>query len=144
MAHGSDSVQYFQWRKGRGSSEKFHGAVVGHDGTEHTRVFQSVQTTGAVLKKVDEIAGSGTPARAAVIFDWENMWALDDCQGYANAGKKYMETCYSYHNEFWKRGIDCDVVSPLSDLSRYSIVAAPMLLILVLGVMFSGNKKKRK
>src|SRR5699024_4386239 len=32
VAHGSDSVQYFQWRKGRGASEKFHGAVVDHCG----------------------------------------------------------------------------------------------------------------
>ena len=28
VAHGSDTVQYFQWRKSRGGSEKFHGAVV--------------------------------------------------------------------------------------------------------------------
>ena len=129
VAHGSDSVQYFQWRKSRGSSEKFHGAVVGHDGTEHTRVFRSVQTTGAVLKKVDEIAGSGTHARAAVIFDWENMWALDDCQGYAADNKKYFDTCYEYHRIFWERGIDCDIVSPKADLSGYKIVAAPMLYL---------------
>ena len=32
IAHGSNSVQYFQWRKSRGSSEKFHGAVVDHYG----------------------------------------------------------------------------------------------------------------
>src|SRR5699024_7990977 len=31
IAHGSDSNLYFQWRKSRGSSEKFHGAVVDHD-----------------------------------------------------------------------------------------------------------------
>ena len=126
VAHGSDSVQYFQWRKGRGSSEKFHGAVVGHDGTGDTRVFRSVQKTGQILKDIDEVCGTVTEAKAAVIFDWENRWALDDCQGYAKDDKKYLDTCYSYHNEFWKRGIDCDVVSPLSDLSRYSIVVAPM------------------
>ena len=126
VAHGSDSVQYFQWRKGRGSSEKFHGAVVGHDGTADTRVFRSVQRTGQILKDIDEICGTLTDAKAAVLFDWENWWALDDCQGYANVGKKYMETCYSYHNEFWKRGIDCDVVSPLADLSRYKLVVDPM------------------
>ncbi len=127
VAHGSDSVQYFQWRKSRGSSEKFHGAVVGHDGTADTRVFRGVQKTGAILKEIDEIAGTVTEAKAAVIFDWENMWALDDCQGYANAGKKYFETCYSYHNEFWKRGIDCDIISRHADLSKYKIVVAPML-----------------
>ena len=129
VAHGSDSVQYFQWRKGRGSSEKFHGAVVGHDGTGDTRVFRSVQTTGAVLKQIDEIAGTLTHAKVAVVFDWENMWALDDCQGYASQNKKYFDTCYEYHRVFWERGIDCDIVSPKADLSRYKLVVAPMLYL---------------
>ena len=129
VAHGSDSVQYFQWRKSRGSSEKFHGAVVGHDGTEHTRVFHSVQTTGITLEQIDEIAGTITDAKVAVIFDWENMWALDDCQGYANEGKKYFDTCYEYHRIFWERGIDCDIISPKADLSGYRMVVAPMLYL---------------
>ncbi len=127
VAHGSDSVQYFQWRKSRGSSEKFHGAVVSHDGTEHTRVFRSVRETGRVLQEIDEICGTVTDAKVALIFDWENMWALDDCQGYANVGKKYFETCYAYHRQFWKRGIDCDILSRNADLSGYSLVVAPML-----------------
>ena len=129
VAHGSDSVQYFQWRKSRGSSEKFHGAVVSHDGSQENRVFRAVQTTGKVLEQIDEIAGTVTRPSVAVVFDWENMWALDDCQGYANAGKKYFQTCYAYHREFWKRGIDCDVVSPKADLSGYKIVVAPMLYL---------------
>ena len=129
VAHGSDSVQYFQWRKSRGSSEKFHGAVVGHDGTADTRVFRSVQKTGQVLQAIDEVCGTLTDAKAAVLFDWENWWALDDAQGYAKDDKKYLDTCYSYHREFWKRGIDCDIVSPLADLSRYKIVVAPMLYL---------------
>ena len=127
IAHGSDSVQYFQWRKSRGSSEKLHGAVVSHDGTEHTRVFKSVQRTGQLLKQLDAIAGTLTNARAAIVFDWENMWALDDCQGYAKDGKKYYETCYACHRQLWRRGIDCDIVSPTADLSAYSLVIAPML-----------------
>ena len=129
VAHGSDSVQYFQWRKSRGASEKFHGAVVGHDGTADTRVFRSVQETGRILKTIDEVAGTMPDAKVAVLFDWDNMWALDDCQGYANVGKKYIETCYTYHMQFWKRGIDCDVISPKADLSGYKLVVAPMLYL---------------
>ena len=34
VACGADGVQYFQWRKGRGGSEQFHGAVVDHDGRD--------------------------------------------------------------------------------------------------------------
>lgn len=45
IAHGSDTVQYFQWRKSRGSSEKLHGAVVDHCGHENTRVFRDVKQT---------------------------------------------------------------------------------------------------
>ena len=32
VAHGADSVMYFQWRRSRGGSEKLHGAVVEHSG----------------------------------------------------------------------------------------------------------------
>jgi beta-galactosidase len=81
------------------------------------------------LQKIDEICGTKVEARVAVIFSWDNMWALDNCQGYANAGKKYYETCYAYHRFFWEMGIDCDVVSPKADLSGYKIVVAPMLYL---------------
>ena len=127
--HGSDSVQYFQWRKSRGSSEKLHGAVVGHDGTADTRVFASVRRTGAVLQKTDELAGTLTDSPVALMLDWENLWALNDCQGYAQKDKKYFETLYSYHRVFWERGINCDIVAPDTDLSRYKLVIAPMLYL---------------
>ena len=130
VAHGSDSVQYFQWRKSRGSSEKFHGAVVGHDGTGDTRVFRSVQTTGGILKKIDRIAGTLTRPSVAVVCDWENKWALDDCQGFAKENKKYYETCYEYHRFFWERGMDCDIVAPWEDLSKYKLVVLPMQYML--------------
>jgi len=129
VAHGSDSVQYFQWRKSRGSSEKLHGAVVGHDGTEHTRVFRAVAKTGRLLEQLDEICGTVTKAKAAILYDWENMWALDDCQAFAKNGKKYLQTCYAYHRIFWERGIDCDIISRHADLSGYSLVVAPMLYL---------------
>lgn len=127
--HGSDSVQYFQWRKSRGSSEKLHGAVVGHDGTADTRVFASVRRTGEVLKRINGVAGSRTESSVALMLDWENLWALSDCQGYAQKDKKYFETCYAYHRVFWKKGINCDIVAPDADLSAYKLVVAPMLYL---------------
>jgi beta-galactosidase len=49
IAHGSDSVLYFQWRQSIGVSEKFHGAVIDHYGGTDTRVFQEVTQTGEEL-----------------------------------------------------------------------------------------------
>ena len=57
VAHGCDAVQYFQWRKSRGSNEKFHGAVVDHVGHENTRVFRDVARLGEVLEKLSGVVG---------------------------------------------------------------------------------------
>lgn len=125
VAHGSDSVQYFQWRKSRGSVEKFHGAVVDHVGTEYTRVFQEVKKTGEILKAIDEAAGSTVRARVAILYDWESRWALDDSQGFQKE-KKYSKTCVDYYAPFWKRGIAVDVIGPNKDFAKYDLVIAPM------------------
>ena len=77
VAHGADSVQYFQFRKSRGGVEKFHGAVVDHIGTGETRVFRSVRRTGEILEKLDEVCGTGVDSEVAVIFDWENMCEVE-------------------------------------------------------------------
>lgn len=126
VAHGADSVQYFQFRKSRGSVEKFHGAVVDHVGTEDTRIFQVVQETGATLKAIDEVVGSMSRSRVAIVFDWENLWALDDAQC-MRSDKQYMATCYRYHKYFWDRGISVDVVGVHSDWQGYDLVILPML-----------------
>ena len=114
-------------RAGRGAVEKFHGAVVDHVGTSETRVFKEVQKTGAILQKIDEIAGTAVNARVAIVFDWESRWALRSCQGFQLNDKKYEETCVNYYKAFWKRGIEVDVVGAKKDFSRYDLVIAPML-----------------
>lgn len=127
VAHGSDSVQYFQWRKSRGSSEKFHGAVVDHAGHENTRIFKEVSRIGETLKKIDEVCGTEVPVSVAMIYDWENRWALEDAQFFTNKDKKYTEICEEYYKAFWKRGISVDILGPHEDLSSYSFVVVPML-----------------
>ncbi len=66
VAHGSDSVQYFQIRKGRGGAEKFHGAVIDHVGSEKTRMFQEVAQVGRDLEALRPVLGSTAMMRRAV------------------------------------------------------------------------------
>lgn len=127
IAHGGDSVQYFQWRKSRGSLEKFHGAVVDHVGTNETRIFKTVSETGRRLKSIDEIAGTFVNAKVALMYDWENMWALNDSMGFKLQRKRYNETSLSYYKALWEKAIAVDFVNAHSDLSGYDLVIAPML-----------------
>lgn len=130
VACGSDSVQYFQWRKGRGSYEQFHGAVVDHAGTDDSRVFRDVAEAGELLKKLAPVAGTTVSTRAALLFDWDNRWAIWDVKALGQETKKYERTCIGIWQEFMKLGIDMDVVGSDEDLSRYDVVVAPMLYLL--------------
>lgn len=127
VAHGSDTVQYFQWRKSRGNREKFHGAVVDHVGNENTRVFREIASLGARLKKLDCIVGTLTKSRVAMIYDWPNRWAFDDTKGFHKKDKKFMPTLQKHYAPFWKRGINVDVIGYEDDFSNYDLVIAPLL-----------------
>ncbi|MGG4551721.1 beta-galactosidase [Paenibacillus humicus] len=129
VAHGSDSVQYFQWRKSRGSSEKFHGAVVDHVGHEHTRVFKDVADLGRTLTEISEIAGTPTPAKTAILFDWDNRWAVQDAQGPRNSGIHYEETVIAHHRAIWEQGVPTDIIGSEDDFSGYKLIVAPMLYL---------------
>lgn len=123
---GSDTVQYFQWRKGRGAAEQFHGAVVDHLGRDDTRVFKEVSEVGELLKKLAPVTGSRVASKAAVLFDWSNRWAIKDMQGMAHDTKNYEKEVRKFYNIHLKKGINADIVFPIEDLSSYSLVVLPM------------------
>ena len=134
VAHGSDTVQYFQWRKSRGSAEKFHGAVVDHVGHEDTRVFRDVADVGIKLAKLAPVIGTTVRPDVAIIYDWENTWAVNDAQGPRQGDKGYLRDCKDHYRPFWRRGIPVDIVDMEQDLGRYKLVTAPMLYMVRPGV----------
>lgn len=139
VACGSDTVQYFQWRKSRGSFEQYHGAVVDHLGTDDTRVFKEVAEVGAMLDSLSNVKGTIVKPKAALIFDWDNMWAIDNMRGLSDKTKNYAKTCIQIYHEFLKLGIDMNVVASDDNLDDYNVVIAPMLYMLRPGA--SNNLK---
>jgi beta-galactosidase len=127
VAHGADTVMYFQWRRGRGGCEKFHGAVVEHAGRTDTRVFREVSQLGAELLQLGiNTLGASTPARVGVLFDWNNWWAIDGAIGPIRQ-KEYVATVRKHYRALWRHNVPVDIVFSDSDLSNYDIVVAPML-----------------
>ena len=64
LAHGADSIQYFQWRQSRGCAEKFHGAVMTHANRTDTRVYQDAAKARSALRRKGGGAGRH-PVRCA-------------------------------------------------------------------------------
>lgn len=134
LACGGDTVQYFQWRKGRGSYEQYHGAVIDHLGRSDTRVFRDVEEVGAMLAGLSELQGTLTLPRAALIYDQENKWAVEDAAALSKKTKNYPETCMRIFNIFERNGVDLDIISSEEDYSPYDVIVAPMLYMLKDGV----------
>lgn len=134
VAHGANSVQYFQWRQSRGGEEKFHGAVVSHLNSANTRVFRDVAEVGSLLTQLNGLTSTKIEAPVALIYDFENEWALNHAQLPRSLAKNYQETCRNHYRTFWQKGIPVDIINADVDLSHYRIVIAPMLYMLRPGV----------
>lgn len=133
IAHGADTIQYFQLRRSIGACEKFHGAVIEHVGHEDTRVFRETAALGAELAQLSDIIGTQTQAQVAVIFDWDNYWALEYTSG-PTVDLKYVEQIHRYYRYFYEHNIAVDLVPVDADLSKYKLVAAPVLYMIKEGM----------
>lgn len=138
LANGASTVHYFQWRKGRGGSEKYHGAVVDHEGSNRSRVFQDCAAIGAELKYLAPLAEHDCPqADVAMLYDWESRWALNLSFGPKKIqGIKpfpsdlYNENCYDHYEALTRVGVTVDILSVKSDFSGYKVLILPSLYLI--------------
>lgn len=126
-AHGADAIQFFQIRRTVGACEKFHGAVIDHAGRGDTRVFREVAQLGRDLEKLgDSFLEGRTPAQIAILFDWDNWWALEYSAG-PSIYMKYLDAVRDYYTAAFAQNIPVDVVGVDDDLESYKVVIAPLL-----------------
>lgn len=134
LAHGADTVMFFQMRQSIGACEKYHGAVISHAGHENTRIFKECAELGEELQSLgDTIIDSKYDAKVAIVFDWDNWWAVEFSSG-PSINLRYVEQIEKYYKAFHNLNIAVDFVEPNEDLSKYSIVLAPVLYMLKEGV----------
>ena len=127
VAHGADTVMFFQMRRSIGACEKFHGAVIDHVGTENTRVFREVSQLGEELKQLgDTTLDSRTPSKAAMLVDWDNWWALEYSAG-PSCDLKYMDELANYYTALYDNNISVDIISAQDPLDDYKVVIAPVM-----------------
>ncbi|MDU4625478.1 MAG: beta-galactosidase, partial [Enterococcus gallinarum] len=133
IAHGADTIQFFQLRRSIGACEKFHGAVIEHVGHENTRVFKETAALGEELSRLNEVLGSETKAEVGVLFDWDNYWALEYTSG-PTVDLTYVQQIHQYYRYFYEKNIATDLVSVDADFSKYQVLVAPVLYMVKAGM----------
>ena len=126
VARGANGVMFFQWRAAKAGAEKFHGAFVPHVGTENSRVWREVSQLGAELKTLDPVLDTRVQPEVAIVFDWDNWWALEQA-AHPSSDISMLEQATAYYRPLFARNIATDFVRPDSDLSRYKVVLVPNL-----------------
>lgn len=133
VAHGADTVLFFQMRRSIGACEKYHGAVIDHAGHENTRVFREVQDLGREIKELGDVTlGSRVPAKAAMVIDWDNWWALEYSAG-PSTDLKYLDEVERYYRAFYELNIPIDLISVKDSLDGYGLVVLPLLYMVKSG-----------
>jgi len=133
VARGAETVMFFQLRRSVGACEKFHGAVIEHVGHEHTRVFRECAELGRELQLLsDKLLDSRVQAKVAIVYDWENRWAIELSSG-PTVALKYVDETHKFYDALYKLGIPVDMIGVETDLSGYDIVIAPVLYMVKTG-----------
>lgn len=126
-AHGADAIQFFQIRRTSGACEKFHGAVIGHAGRTDTRVFKEIESLGAELNSIGDVFLNGrTPSETAIVFDWDNWWALEYSAG-PSIHMKYLDAILDYYTPLHSQNIPADIIGVNDSLKPYKVVFAPLI-----------------
>ena len=127
VAHGADTVMFFQMRRSIGACEKYHGAVIDHVGNENTRVFREITALGEELDKIGSaVLGGRTKSQIAIVFDWNNWWAAEYSAGPSKL-INYPQEIMQYYKALNEQNISVDIISVEDDLSGYRLVIAPLL-----------------
>jgi beta-galactosidase len=126
LARGADGILFFQWRASVFGAEKFHGAMLPHAG-ERARSWQETVKVGTELGALGEVVGSRIVPSVAIVFGWDNWWALE-LPG-KPAEIQLLDQVLSYYRPLWKSGLTAEFARPGADLSGRALVLVPNLYL---------------
>lgn len=127
IGRGADGILFFQWRQSRRGSEKFHSAMVPQAGLE-TRTWREVVELGGQLARLPEMPDVTSHARVALVFDWENWWAIGGRDH--PVPLDYLALVHRWHAALHRLHLSIDIVRTTSDLDGYDLVVAPQQYLL--------------
>lgn len=127
VANGADTVVYFRWRACPFGTEEYWHGILNHDGKPNRR-YEEISRVGREMEKLSQQYGPLQPkAKVAIMKSFDSEWS--------HSIHKHVEDFHydtillDWYKPFYEMGISVDFVTPGEDLSKYSLVIAPALLM---------------
>jgi len=128
IGRGADGILFFQWRQSRSGAEKFHSAMLPQAGTD-TRTWREVVALGEQLAALPALPAGSRDARVALVFDWENWWAVEGTDHPQNR-LDYLAVVQRWYRALHRRHVQVDLVPPSRVGDGYAVAIAPLLYLL--------------
>jgi beta-galactosidase len=128
IGHGSEAVEYWQWRSALNGQEQYHGTLLGADGTP-VPLYSEVQQIGADFEKAaPALAGTTVDSQVAILQDYDSRWAIN----WQRHNKAFdpVSSLMTYYTPLHALAGSVDIVADTAPLSRYKLVVAPALNLL--------------
>ncbi len=133
VSRGATALMFFHWRQPRFGSEKFLGAVVGHNAREQGRVLREVSQLGEEMKLLaPSLRGTHVKSDVCIIYTHDNEWALQQ-PNQPNKHFSLREHIQLFYTALHDKNISVDFARPAEDLSGYKLVIVPSLHLLAGG-----------
>ncbi len=128
VGHGSDAVEYWQWRSAPNGQEEYHGVLAGIDG-KPVPVYDEVKQVGEEFEKAGaDLSGTSPHSSVAVIQSYDSRWAIDFQRHSAKFNP--VAELIAFYRPLRDQTQAVDVISPDAPLDQYKLVVAPALNVL--------------
>jgi beta-galactosidase len=127
ISRGANAVLYYRYRANRWGTEQNPNGILRHDGSKRRAYYEIQQLTQELKPLSKKLGKTKVSARVAIIHSYDDLWAFHANKQYTNYDVNRLEN--DFYRALLSRGVTADLIHPEDDLSRYSVVIAPNLML---------------
>jgi beta-galactosidase len=128
VAHGAESLLYWQWRSAPGGQEQLHGTLIGADGRPRP-FYEEAAQIGREFRLAAGILRETQPKnQVAILHSYDARWALQDQRHHQQFDP--VEHLLHYYRPLAERNVGVDILSAEAALDGYRLVIASALVML--------------
>jgi len=128
IGHGSDAVEYWQWRSAPNGQEEYHGVLVGADGTPVPDYAEIQQVGEEFAKAGPALAGTSPHSDAALVNDYDSRWAISFQRHSANFDP--VGEMLAFYRPLREKSQSVDVISINAPFDGYKVLVLPGLNVI--------------
>ena len=128
IGHGSEAVEFWQWRSALNGQEQYHGTLIGADGTPVPLYPEAAQVGAEFARVGPAFAGTTVQSDVAILQDYSSRWAIN----WQRHNKAFdpVAALVQYYGPLRALVRSVDIVPDTAHLSGYKLVVAPALNLL--------------